>query len=213
MATRALKPVEQAATTHPSLNAALVAAQGEMTAPRKDREVTVKMKTGGSYKFSYATMAGMVEADKPILARHGLGFVQFVENGALVTRIVHESGDHLDCPLPMPNLPNAPQEAGSIITYFKRYSYSAAFGRVADEEDDANIAEGNDYTPRSAARAELIAMITDEQRSLMTALIPAAGKTVQGICEAYNVSAITELTEAKAASAIARLQALAKEPA
>jgi hypothetical protein len=47
----------------------------------------------------------------------------------------------------------------------------------------------------------------------MTALIPAAGKTVQEIVEAFNVSAITELTEAKAASAIARLQALAKEPA
>lgn len=131
-----------------TLQSALVKAQGEMGAPRKDREVTVKMKTGGSYKFSYATMAGMIEADRPILAKHGLGFVQFVSDGALVTRIVHEGGEHLDCPIPMPNLPNAPQEVGSIITYFKRYSYSAAFGRVADEEDDANIAEGNGYEPR-----------------------------------------------------------------
>lgn len=138
-----------------ALNAALVKAQAEMSAPRKDREVTVKMKTGGTYKFSYATMAGMVEADKPILAKHGLGFVQFVADGAMVTRIVHESGDYMDCPLPMPNLPNAPQEAGSLITYFKRYSYSAAFGRVADEEDDANIAQANDYTPKDRAAAKI----------------------------------------------------------
>lgn len=195
-----------------SLASALVRAQAEMSAPRKDREVTVKMKTGGTYKFNYATMAGMMETDKPILAKHGLAFVQFVENGCMVTRIIHESGEQMDCPLPMPNLPNAPQEAGSLITYFKRYSYSAAFGRVADEEDDGNIAAGNDYTPRDRKPAP-VKLATDEQRTTMMALIPNAGKTVQQICEAFNVSSLDELTEAKAASAIARLQTLAKEPA
>jgi hypothetical protein len=37
-------------------------------------------------------MAGMADGDKPILAKHGLGFVQFVADGAMVTRIIHESG-------------------------------------------------------------------------------------------------------------------------
>jgi hypothetical protein len=195
-----------------SLSSALVRAQAEMSAPRKDREVSVKMKTGGTYKFSYATMAGMVEADKPILAKHGLGFVQFVRDGCMVTRIIHESGDHMDCPLPMPNLPNAPQEAGSLITYFKRYSYSAAFGRVADEEDDGNIAAGNSYTPRDKAPAPL-AMITEAQIVTMQTLIPNAGKTVSDICNLYGVSGLEELTEARAKACIKRLQELAKEPA
>jgi hypothetical protein len=55
-------------------------------------------------------------------------------------------------------------------------------------------------------------MITDGQHALMAALIPAAGKTVQDIVEAYGVSSIAELSEAKAAAAIARLKSLAKEP-
>lgn len=155
MATRALKSLADEIGepfAHPNLNSALVAAQGELNAPRKDREVTVKMKSGGTYKFSYATMAGMIELDRPVLARHGLGFVQFVSDGEMVTRIIHRGGEYMDCPLPMPNLPNAPQEAGSVITYFKRYSYAAAFGRVADEEDDANIAEGNGYDTRERPR-------------------------------------------------------------
>ena len=140
------------ALNHANLNAALIAAQAELPAPRKDREVEVfSRRTNSKYKFKYATMAGMMETDKPVLARHGLGFVQFVSDGAMVTRILHKSGEALDCPLPMPSLPDAPQEAGSLITYFKRYSYSAAFGRVADEEDDANIAEGNSYTPKASA--------------------------------------------------------------
>lgn len=198
---------------HASLAAALVAAQADMTAPRKDREVTVKMKTGGTYKFSYATMAGMVETDRPILAKHGLGFVQFMSDGAMVTRILHESGEQMDCPLPMPNLPNAPQEAGSIITYFKRYSYSAAFGRVADEEDNANIAEGNAYTPREKATANGHAAITDSQRDLIATLAPAAGKTLQEICEAYRIGSLKELTEPQAVKLIERLQTEKKEPA
>jgi hypothetical protein len=185
------------------LSAALVKAQVEMTAPRKDREVTVKMKTGGTYKFSYATMAGMVEADKPILAKHGLGFVQFVNAGSMVTRIIHESGDYLDCALPMPNLPNAPQEAGSIITYFKRYSYSAAFGRVADEEDDANIAEGNDYTPRSEAK------INDSQ--LATLQTYASGGVIDAarFCAFFQIGSLKDLPASRYDEAIRMAQAKA----
>ncbi len=194
---------------HANLHAALVHAQADMTAPRKDREVSVKMKSGGTYKFSYATMAGMVEADKPILAKHGLGFVQFADGGMMVTRIIHESGEFMDCTLPMPSLPNAPQEAGSLITYFKRYSYSAAFGRVADEENDANIAEGNSYTP--AARVS--PPITDAQRDLIATLVPAAGKTLQDICQAYRVQSLKDLTGAQATKLIERLSPSEMVPA
>jgi hypothetical protein len=175
-----------------------------MTAPRKDREVTVKMKTGGTYKFSYATMAAMVEADKPILAKHGLGFVQFVQDGCLVTRIIHESGEQMDCPLPMPNLPNAPQEAGSIITYFKRYSYSAAFGRVADEEDDANIAEGNGYTPRQQST------VSEEQLHKLQDKANAVGADLQRFCNYFGIGSLKDVPADKFNAAMTALDAKAK---
>jgi hypothetical protein len=195
------------------LHAAIVAAQAEMSAPKKDREVTVKMKTGGTYKFSYATMAGMVEADRPILAKHGLAFVQFVKDGQMITRIVHEGGDHLDCGLPLPNLPNAPQEAGSIITYFKRYSYAAAFGRVADEEDDANIAEGNGYVP--ANRAAAVGKVTDEQFRALQAAVDRTGADLARFCKYFDVPSLKDVPAARYQEALAALDAKAKrkEPA
>jgi len=193
---------------HPNLNAALIAAQAEMQPPKKDREVTVRMKSGGTYKFSYATMAGMTNDDRPILARHGLGFVQFVADGAMVTRILHESGEHLDCPLPMLNLPNAPQEAGSIITYFKRYSYAAAFGKVAEEEDDANIAEGNAYTP--ASRAHGNGKVTEEQFRALQAAVDRTGADLSRFCKYFEVPSLKDVPAGRFGEAMAALEAKAK---
>lgn len=135
-----------------NLYTALAAAQGAMPQPNKDREVTVQMKKqdgtpAGTYKFKYATLENCISTARPHLAANGLGFVQFITPGEMVTRIFHASGEFLDCAIPMPNLPNKPQEAGSMISYFKRYSLCTALGITADEDDDANIAQGNDYTP------------------------------------------------------------------
>lgn len=198
---------------HANLNAALIAAQAEMTPPRKDREVSVRMKSGGTYKFSYATLAGMADADKPILAKHGIGFVQFVAEGAMVTRILHESGEHLDCPLPMLALPNSPQEAGSIITYFKRYSYAMAFGRVAEEEDDANIASGNDYVP--ANRAAGNGKVSDEQFRTLQAAVDRTGADLGRFCKYFEVPSLKDVPAARYDEALRALDAKAKrkEPA
>ena len=196
-----------------NLNAALIAAQAEMPPPKKDREVSVRMKSGGTYKFSYATMAGMSEADKPILAKHGLGFVQFVQDGAMVTRILHESGECLDCPLPMIALPNAPQEAGSIITYFKRYSYAMAFGRVAEEEDDANIASGNDYVP--ANRAAGNGRVSEEQFRKLQEAVDRTGADLGRFCKYFEVPSLKDVPASRFGEALAALEAKAKrkEPA
>jgi hypothetical protein len=62
-------------------------------------------------------------------------------------------------------------------------------------------------------KADPVAMITDDQRDLIQTMAPAAGKTVQGICEAYKIKALTELTYGQAVKLIAKLQADAKDPA
>jgi hypothetical protein len=200
--------VTKVKATHPNLNAALIAAQAEMPPPRKDREVSVRMKSGGTYKFSYATMAGMADADKPLLAKHGLGFVQFVADGAMVTRIIHESGEHLDCPLPMLALPNAPQEAGSIITYFKRYSYAMAFGRVAEEEDDANIAAGNDYVP--ANRANGNGKVSEDQFRQLQAAVDRTGADLARFCKYFQVPSLKDVPAGRFKEALDALDAKAK---
>ena len=157
-----------------NLYTALAAAQGAMPQPNKDREVTVAMRKadgspGGNYKFKYATLENCISTVRPHLAANGLGFVQFITPGEMVTRIFHASGEFLDCAIPMPNLPNKPQEAGSLISYFKRYSLCTALGITADEDDDANIAQGNDYTA-TAPRAKFPDGVHKTKTALDTAI-------------------------------------------
>jgi hypothetical protein len=134
---------------------ALAAAQAEITGVERNREVTVKpkqkQKQNGesyqppSYKFKYATLDSIVAHLRPILTEHGLWFVQFVAGGQMVTRILHSSGQWLDAGVPMPNVSGTPQEIGAIISYFKRYSLSAAFAIVTEEDDDSgSTVEGED---------------------------------------------------------------------
>jgi hypothetical protein len=211
MATRApkLQTVEGAlneplTVNHPNLAAAMTAAFAEI-------EGATKAATNPHFKSKYADLTSIIEAIKPALIKHGLFFTQRCqpsEDGVSVETVLHHSSGEKE-PLGILYVPANKRDAqgfGSALTYARRYALQTAFG-VPTEDDDGNAAVA------SAPRAKPVAMITDEQRSLMAALIPAAGKTVQDIVEAYGVSSIAELSEAKAAAAIARLKSLAKEPA
>lgn len=125
---------------------ALVKFQGECPVIELDREVEVKTKTGGSYKFKYATFGNIVETTKPILAKHGLSFCQPVQpDGSVTTIIMHESGEYLSSTLNIKG-EQTPQGIGSSISYAKRYSLTSMLGIVAEDDDDGNIAEGNSFT-------------------------------------------------------------------
>ena len=96
------------------------------------------------------------------------------------------------------------------------YKYAAfmTFAIPTEGDNDAD-ASHHEVAARSAPRADPLpnVSITDAQRDTIQTLAPAAGKTVQGICDAYKVTSLMQLTEAQAAKLIARLQQDAKEPA
>jgi hypothetical protein len=50
--------------------------------------------------------------------------------------------------------------------------------------------------------------ISDADRDMIQTLAPGAGKTVQGICEAYRVGSLKDLTEAQAVATIKKLREL-----
>lgn len=94
-------------------------------------------------KNKYASLSAIVQATKPHLAKNGLSVLQFVTQEGLATRIIHKSGQWIEGVTPM--LPigeekgkSAAQVYGSIITYLRRYTFSAALGVVADEDTDGN---------------------------------------------------------------------------
>ena len=119
-------------------------AQGEFPNIQLNASVTVKTTTGGNYKFDYSTMGNIIQTVKPILAKYELATYQSIEENCMVTRIVHSSGQELLSKAPMPTLPEEPQKRGSIISYMRRYSKCLALDIVGEDDDDANIAEGNE---------------------------------------------------------------------
>lgn len=173
--TEALKNLEE--TGDGKLAAAMAAAQAKFQTVGRDREVEVATKDRGSYDFSYATLAAMVEMAKPILAEHGLAVLQYPYTridrhqgephatllqetwfAGVETELLHSSGQRRYSRLELPVAKKDAQGIGSIISYAKRYSYGAMLGLVtADEDDDGNAGTGNEATarPTSAAVAKL----------------------------------------------------------
>jgi hypothetical protein len=153
---------------------ALAKAQSKIGAPPRNREVTVKTKTGGSYKFKYATLDSIIEHVRKPLTENGLWFTQTLANGdgkyRLVTQLIHSSGQRIVSETPILADSSDNQAFGSALTYMKRYALSALLGIAADEDDDANEADGNHVTearertkPRAVQEAPKIALPADIQ--------------------------------------------------
>ena len=122
---------------------ALVKAQSELKHAVKDSE-NAGFKSGGKAS-RYADLSSVWDAAKPVLTANKLAALQDVvsnEDGMGVrTRLLHESGQWIEFDPPM--IPLAKKDAhgaGSVLTYGRRYSLSAALGVVADEDDDGNAA-------------------------------------------------------------------------
>lgn len=125
------------------ISAALSAFQGSVEQPKLEKEVKVKTKTGRDYSFKYADLCACVKAATPALKANGLSVCQLISDGKLVTILSHKSGQWFKSELMLPNQTTDYQAYGSAITYLKRYSYCAILGIVADTDDDANLACGN----------------------------------------------------------------------
>lgn len=125
--------------------------QSELKQPELSKEVSVKTRTGGTYSFKYADLSSCVKAAVPAMKKAGLAVTQLVIGGTLTTLLVHKSGQWFKSELQIGNSPDY-QALGSAITYLKRYSYCAILGIVADTDDDANAACGNEATFKEPAK-------------------------------------------------------------
>jgi hypothetical protein len=196
-----------------SLHSAMALAFAEIEKATKNA-ANPAFKSGGKAS-KYADLGSIIEAIKPPLIAHGLFFTQHCQpsdRGVTVeTMLHHESGESMSLgALFVPANKQDPHGFGSALTYARRYGLQTAFV-VPTEDDDGNAAVAAGAEP--VAQVEPPKMIADGDRDLIQTLAPAAGKTVQGICEAYKVPDLTKLTQEQATATIAKLQKLAKEPA
>ena len=119
-----------------------------------DREVEVTTRTGGKYKFKYATFANIIDKIKQPLSDNELSFTQLVnEDGSVTTMLMHSSGEYISSTLLIQG-EQTPQGIGSTITYTKRYALSSILGICADDDDDANAGQGNEYKMRETKKVE-----------------------------------------------------------
>lgn len=139
------------------ISTALSLFQGSIKQPKLSKEVKVVTKTGGNYKFKYADLSACVEAAKEGLKANNLSVTQLILGSKLVTILAHKSGQWFRSEIDIRNADNlAYQDLGSAITYLKRYSYCAILGIVADDDDDANRACGNQavFAPQQPAQPQ-----------------------------------------------------------
>jgi hypothetical protein len=125
---------------------ALAKAQGELKNP-------VKAAENSHFRNRYADLASGLDAIKPVLSKHGLALTQmpYVDGEMMLldTRLMHAgSGQWLRSTYPIGRIGMKHQEAGSAITYARRYAGFAICGIAgADDDDDGNEAQKVDTRP------------------------------------------------------------------
>lgn len=145
-----LEPVEN--TDRSELFEALARAQANFDQVKKSGKANIPTKSGGNYTYNFAKLSDVLAATVPALNAEGIYFSQHPNyslngNGAMVTivsTLSHKSGAeiaHESIPL-FYNMNDAKQ-AGSVMTYLRRYGACQLLGIEGDDDDDAQVATMN----------------------------------------------------------------------
>ena len=124
---------------------ALAKFQGEVPNIAKNRTATIPGKDGKQgYKYKYADLSDIIDTCAPILAKHDLAAFNIVggDGEAVMVKaiIVHKSGEWIESDSFPLSAGSTPQNAGSAITYARRYTLGPLLGVAADEDDDGAAA-------------------------------------------------------------------------
>lgn len=201
------------------LYAALAEAQSEFPSISRDKEVVVKTKTNGEYRFKYAPLDSIFSAVRPVLQKNGLAIAQpltATEDGraAVRTVLMHSAGGILEGTLPIKTDGLDPQALGSLVTYVRRYALTSMLGIATEDDDDARSAtakrsavangNGNGKAPKPLV-TEIEKLIADlHKRDLLQEPV-----VREGMESAYQTMITAELTSAQATNLRDRLKAKA----
>ena len=167
---------------HASIYAALAAAQMEMGP-------ALKQSTNPAFKSRYADLANVMDACLPALNRNGIAVIQpyvHAEGQRMVrTILAHETGDTLECDVPLIVGKNDMQGLGSAITYARRYGIMCMAG-IAPEDDD-----GND-----AAKGAPTGTLDQDQLAEIGALIEETGSDPVAFAKAVNATSVSAIQAA-----------------
>lgn len=185
---------------------ALAAAQGEIPTIPKTKRATIPGKDGrAGFSYAYADIADVLEAIRPVLAKHKLSIIQptVMDGSALLirTRIGHASGQWIESEYPVCSLGGDHQKMGGAMTYARRYALCSLVGIAADEDTDGAEAEKtpaqttrrNVQVKREAPRAEpeeTVEIATESQERLFKDIM-------DGLLNAADLDVLNAMVEAR----------------
>ena len=128
------------------LVAARAKATSEIKRIVKDKKADIPNKQGGrGFTYSYADLAGVMEAVEDALAAQEMALFQTTQerNGkiVLVTTLAHSSDQWIASEVRIASPDAGPQVFGSALTYMRRYSALAILGIAPDADDDGKAAQ------------------------------------------------------------------------
>ena len=162
---------------------ALIKVQGELKAVPKDAK---------GYNYRYQTLDDILNMARPILTKNGLALIQQVTTPehlghvAIKTMLLHESGEHIEdtavIPIPQGKGMNEAQQAGSAITYLRRYSISALLGIVSEEDTDAasDPVQKNQPQAKQPAQKQAVVLSPEQHKKKLRQLHAVGVKLYKG---------------------------------
>ena len=180
-----------------AISPALVKALGELRGVAKDSK-------NPHFKNDYASLEAVIETARPVLAAHGLAFMQGLGEyvgGAMTvsTRILHESGEWIESDFQMPVAKSDPQGTASASTYARRYSLMGILGLPAVDDD------GEAAT--APARAVPDKAISQDQADALRVEIEAVGADPAKFLAFFKIKALEAMPAGRWNEAVAMLEA------
>jgi hypothetical protein len=189
--------------SHKSLALALAAAQMEMGK-------ALKQSSNPHFRSKYADLGNVMDACLEPLNKHGIAVIQPTGEGDhgryVKTVLIHgESGETLECEVPLIIGKNDMQGYGSAVTYARRYGLMAMAG-IAPEDDDGNAA--------AKAAPKAVQTVTPDQYIMLRDLAAEAGVDEAKICASAGCMDLQQFPADKFLSAVKKLNATieAKKP-
>ena len=124
-----------------------------------------------AYNYKYADLGTILHLVRPVMQSHNLSVSQFAvgdgENVGITTILMHTSGEWMENTIMMGVTPSAKmslaQQAGSVLTYARRYSLAAVLG-ITQVDDDAVVEQ-----PKPAAKKHSTKLATKKQKDFINA--------------------------------------------
>lgn len=106
--------------------------------------------TNPFFKSKYFDINSLLKHVEPLLEKNGLLLLQPILDGAVHSQIIDtETGEKVESIMQMQQV-NDPQKAGSMITYYRRYTLVSLIAGQS-EDDDGNIASKQSKPAKPAA--------------------------------------------------------------